>query len=336
MKLTISFLFFLLLLSKQALCQQSDFFEVDFSKADSVALAYPGYDLNKMSILSHLLTKDLNTEVEKFRAIYRWVCDNIGYDYETFSRNQEKRRKLRGEELIQWNKKVNDIVFENLVKRRATVCVGYAYLVKELANLSGIKCEIVDGYGRTANANVRGPGVANHSWNVVMLNEKWYVCDATWSSGLFDVRQNFFVKNFEPGYFLADPHLFIRTHYPLDTSWTLLQRNPSITEFLTAPLVYRTAYHYNLRGLIPLDFDFSAKKGSSVTFSFEADKSLFQDNAAFSLYVERGGETHTFQKTPREMNGIASVDHVFTAKGSYVVHLAIDDQVLFTYAVRIQ
>src|SRR5690349_16328493 len=80
----------------------------DFKKADSVAALYPNHSLNNLKILSDKLTQSLETEEEKFRAIYKWVCDNIEYDYPMHQENQRKREKLKSaEEREAWNKKIS-------------------------------------------------------------------------------------------------------------------------------------------------------------------------------------------------------------------------------------
>ena len=73
------------------------------------------------------------------------------------------------------------------------MCTGYAYLIKEMCFIADLDCEIIDGYARAFDANVNGLESLNHSWNAVKLNNKWYLCDATWSSG-YMVNNSLFVK----------------------------------------------------------------------------------------------------------------------------------------------
>lgn len=209
----------------------------DFRKADSIAGLYSHYSLKNPGKLATRLTTSLQTEEEKFRAIYRWVCDNIEYDYSLFLKNKQKLKLKDKEALADWNKNFSALVFKNLRDRQKTVCTGYAYLVKTLASHAGIKCVIVDGYGRTTQSNIAEPGTANHSWNAVRLNNKWYLCDPTWSSGAYDTRTSKFEKNFNEVYFLSDPSTFIRNHYPLNSDWILLKEKPTLHEFLTRPVV---------------------------------------------------------------------------------------------------
>ena len=50
------------------------------------------------------------------------------------------------------------------------VCNGYAFAVKLLCDISGIRCEIITG---------QGDGVS-HAWNLVCLDDAWYHLDVTW------------------------------------------------------------------------------------------------------------------------------------------------------------
>jgi uncharacterized protein YegL len=73
-------IFIALLISFPSFSQYSEFESVDFSRADSIAENYAGYGLRDQKKLADLLTKDLPTDVEKFRAIFKWVTLNISYD----------------------------------------------------------------------------------------------------------------------------------------------------------------------------------------------------------------------------------------------------------------
>ena len=79
----------------QSYAQQSDFNHIDFRKADNIALALKNEKLDNLSDLSHNLTHDLKTDVEKFRAIYIWVCTNIENDYSQYLKNERKRNRYK-------------------------------------------------------------------------------------------------------------------------------------------------------------------------------------------------------------------------------------------------
>lgn len=253
--------------------QPADLRNINFSRADSIADLYAGHSLNDLRTLSNKLTEPLSTDVEKFRAIYRWVCNNIDNDYALHLKNQRMRAKCKTTGDIEaWNRKMSLMTFKNLVDKKKTVCTGYAYLVKELASRAGISCEIVDGYGRNILSNIGGAGTMNHSWNAVLLNHNWYLCDPTWSAGAYDREQSRYVRKFEPGYFLTDPSLFVRNHYPLDTAWMLVNTvdRPSLQEFLNGPIVYAGLFSHSIEPLHPTTLDVATKSQAVTYFQFKA------------------------------------------------------------------
>ena len=315
--------------------QVAEFENKNFKKADSIAGLYPGHSLRDLRALSYKLTKPLSAEEDKFRAIYKWVCDNIENDYSLYSKNQHQRKKLKDPgQLKAWNKKFSRVVFRTLLEKHRTVCTGYAYLVRELASHAGIECVIIDGYGRTFQANVGGTANANHSWNVVRLNNKWYLCDPTWSSGVIDPQQARFIKEFEPSYFLADPALFVRSHYPLDTAWMLLKDKPNLAGFLNSPVIYRGAFKYNLNPVFPATLNVDAAKGSKVSFQFRKKSDRVFDNVA--LVMEGSETTSVPTKFYLDEVGIYCIDHVFTGKGKFTVHILVDNQYIVTYSVNVR
>ena len=287
----------------------------EIEKADSVASLYPGHSLDDLGILSYKLTASLSTDKGKFRAIYKWVCANIESDYELMEINKRKRAKLKGDALTRWNKAFNLTMIRILVDRHKTLCTGYAWLVRELALRAGIACEIVHGYGRSVRSNIGGTGVANHSWNAVQLNGQWYLCDPTWSSGGV-TESNTFVPSFNDCYFLADPAYFILNHYPLDTTWALLENAPGLHTFLNAPLIYASAYDLRVRPEQPSTFRFATRKGQAINFSF-----INEMCQPLKMMVE---------------NKFVATDYAFPKRGVYAIHVVVDEKIVISYEVAVK
>src|SRR5262249_42776774 len=122
------------------------------------------------------------------------------------------------------------------IAKKRTVCTGYAYLVRELALQAGLSCVRIDGYGRAGRSRV-DKAKPNHSWSAIQLNHRWYLCDPTWSSGVIEGPSKKFLKKYDSAFFLADPSQFAQGHYPLDTSWMLLKKKPTLDEFLNRPIM---------------------------------------------------------------------------------------------------
>lgn len=336
MRLLAIIVFFWLFFIDQLKAQTEDLIDVDFSKADSIARLHAGHPLSNLKSLADSLTNPFSTDIEKFRSIYTWVCLNIKNDYYLFTRNQQKRKKLKNQEaLAAWNAKLHEMVLKNLIEKRQTVCTGYALLIKKLANYAGIDCEIVDGYGRTAQANIGGNGLINHSWNGVTLNGKRYLCDATWSSGAVDTEKKIFIPYYNDIYFLLDPALFIRNHYPIDTSWTLLKNPPTLQQFLTRPLIYNPIFSYRILTITPEDFFVIAEKQKKVEFQFTLPHHISVDKIEF-IIVEPTGPRSITPNVEQVNNELLGFSHTFAKKGDYDVHILFNDQHVITYNVKVR
>ena len=317
--------------------QRTDFDGLNFKKADSIAKVYKGESIINLPVLTHNLTTDLTTDVEKFRAIYTWVSTNIENDYNSYLRTVKKRKKLADnrEAYLAWNNGFTPKVFENLVKYRKTSCTGYAYLLREMANLADIKCEIVNGYGRTPTIALEKNSIPNHSWNAVELNGKWYLCDPTWSAGLIILEDNVpkFRGEYCDGYFLAEPALFAKNHYPLEPSWSLLPNPLTFDAFLEGPVVYKEAFSPNVIPIFPNKMSFEALMGESVFF-----KLSIPDNAmdnTISLLLVKGNKNKVVRPKIIWSQTKCSLEYNFERLGKYDVHLQRNDTIMATYVVNV-
>lgn len=307
--------------------------EMDFSKADSVADLYPAHPLTDLRALSVKLTGPFNNDAEKFRAIFKWVSFNIHNDYELYEINQSKREKLSGEELTAWSKSFHTRVVRKLVREHATVCTGYAYVLTELALHAGISCETIHGYGRNTVSNIGGKGIANHSWNAVQLDGQWYLCDATWASGAIDPQKKSFIQRYNDAYFLTDPSLFIRNHYPLEARWTLIDDPPTLNEFLNGPLIYADAIRRGIRPANPGQFDVRINKGDTYHFLIDTDVALPNDP---SLLINDHKVPYKGAQQQKDPVYLYDVSYTFRRKGTYAAHLVIQGEYLYSFRVIVE
>ena len=320
----------ILLLTSVTVSAQSD--TTEFTKADSIAKLYPRFSLDNLPLLSYKLTSDLPSEPDKFRAIYTWVCLNISNDADMFMQNQAKRAKLQGLELEAWNNKLRRRMFEELPKEYKTVCTGYAYLIRELAHHAGIESVIVDGYGRTIRSNIGSPPVVNHSWNAVKLNGKWFLCDATWSSGAITSTTHEFVSNYNDAYFLADPRTFIRNHSPVDTTWALVSENPSLEQFISRPIIYVDAFRHGVIDLSPDSLDITATKNAQLTFRMKVNAKIDALKITFRYdgSVQNIKPDYVSYKTTEVF-----VYHKPKRRGRHDIHLLIDNKYVATWRINV-
>ncbi len=327
-----------LLFASTAFSQRSDFSTIDFRTADSIALANKGESLKNLPLLTYNLTGSLKTDVEKFRAIYTWICTNIENDYSAYVRTRKKRKKLSDdrEALLVWNHNVTPKVFQKLREEHKTACTGYAYLTREMASLAGLNSKIIDGYGRTATLALNENSLPNHSWNAIELNEKWYLCDPTWSAGRILIEEGLphFESDYHDGYFLADPKLFVKNHYPLQKDWTLLEEPPTYTQFIEGPIVYKESFSPEILIVSPALMRIEKVKYEDTVFKLVLPKGLSTER--ISLSIDNGSSNKTFQPEILLVQNICSFKYSFDKTGTYDVHVKVNDAIIATYVIRVR
>ena len=73
-----------------------------------------------------------------------------------------------------------------------------------------IKSKIITGNAKTLVKDIGKRYHSNHAWNIVIIENKAYLIDATWGAGTYNTH---FEKKVNYFYFLTDPSLFIKKHY---------------------------------------------------------------------------------------------------------------------------
>ncbi|WP_044401783.1 transglutaminase domain-containing protein [Lacinutrix sp. Hel_I_90] len=162
--------------------------------------------------LAYSITKGKESQVEKAQAIYLWITKNISYDHEL-----RVNKKLQKEFYTS-----RENVIQKVLQRQKALCGGFAFLFEQLCEQAGIEAKTIHGFTKLAMAYDK----PNHSWSAVRLDGKWHLLDITWS-----------VSNGNPGnpdayWYLTPPNTFIKSHYPEDINWTLLNKPPSLLDFI--------------------------------------------------------------------------------------------------------
>ena len=318
--------------------QAWDFDHISFKKADSLAMVNKGASLDDLPKLVYNLTNGLETDAERFRSIYLWVCTNIKNDYGLYAKNKRKRKRFQDDslKLEAWNDRFKKRIFKTLLKRKRTICTGYAYMVKTLSQLANIDCEIINGFAKTSSGNPEDLRYPNHSWNAVKLNDKWYLSDPTWSSGVQDLDNGRFKFDYNDGLFLAPPKLFAINHFPLEAQWFLFNDTPPIfTGFLEAPIVYNEAYKLlaghktpqKLYNEVPRNYTLNLEcllkpniKLKTITLEIDdgiSSKIIVPDNFVLK-------------------NQKLFVKHILKNYGFYDIHLSINDQLVASYVFKVR
>jgi hypothetical protein len=329
---------FIFVFAFQTNAQISDFEGIDFQKADRIALEYQNEGLDNLPELSHKLTSELTTDVERFRAIFTWVCGNIANDYGLYSKNMRKRQRYKNDstKLKDWNDKFRKEAFQKLLDDNKTLCTGYAYLLKELSALANINCEIVHGFAKTSTTNIEKLDVPNHSWNAVEVDGKWYLCDPTWASGIPNKVTSRFEFQYNDGFFLANAELFAVNHYPVDSKWLLLDdKDLSFNSFLEAPIIYGKAYANLNTHNEPKKMHNAIQKNEKIIFEFELLKPVEAEE--ISLLIDDGKDSIKIRPELITIEGQSLiVQYEFNRTGFYDVHFLIGSDLISTYTFKVK
>ena len=209
----------------------------DFNKdlCNSIANDLPKRTQTIFNSLKNLIQSKTNglSHKEKSYIVFLWICDNISFDADSFFAG----RKV-------------DVTPEGIFKNGITVCSGYARLYKDIASYINLEVECVSCYAKGVGYE---PGKilnkTDHEYNVIKLDNKWYPIDSTWGAGHIESKK--FIKSYNEFYFLADPELLIKTHFPADEKWLLTKKKYTLEEFFKWPIVKHSFYLYGFEKYSP-------------------------------------------------------------------------------------
>lgn len=102
------------------------------------------------------------SDFEKVKYFNDWLCDNNTYNNETYVTNL--RYMITSAMLYG--------AMGDTYKEKYPVCQGYAFALKYLCDEADIPCTVVTS--------------STHMWNLVKLNNNWYVVDTTWNDNYKD------------------------------------------------------------------------------------------------------------------------------------------------------
>ncbi|MEX6686508.1 transglutaminase domain-containing protein [Danxiaibacter flavus] len=230
------------------------------------------YATTSTDTLSQLLTADAKTEMEKVRAIFFWIVNNIDYNTNVFYQNRYVRKGNKDEEEYDTSSvlpSLDERVSRLVLKRKVAVCDGYARLFKTLCEHAGITSEVITGYAKTNMNRVGQRFISNHKWNAVMIDSNWYLLDATWAAGYIN-GHNEFERQYDANYFLPSPKTFIWDHYPEDVKWALLPEPPSLAEYNRTPFKTSEFSHSTILSFKPEKGLVEASPGDSILFEVES------------------------------------------------------------------
>lgn len=282
---------------------------LDYRFADSIALNFPKKKYKSFTEVAAPLTEPLNTDHEKFRAIFRWITDNIEY-----------------------NKSASGVAdADKIVRKNKAVCQGFSTLLKDMCNSVNIDCEVIVGYTKTEVRDIdKKLKKTDHAWNAVKLYGRWYLVDVTWATSKYNIVTKKFEKNFDEHYFITDPKKFILDHYPQDKKWQMLEKPVKPRQFSSWPLYYADYFHFNFESISLKKGKFRQKINKPVTVTFVAASEIKE--ASMLLNTDRYVTPLQLRKTgnPNEY----AFDFTLEKRENYDMTLYFNGQVVAEYLIK--
>ncbi len=160
--------------------------------------------------IAHHLTKNLETDLEKVRAIFVWIAHNIEYDIKSYD-NKTIAYEFKLEML------------DDLLRSKKGVCGQYSYLFQVMCGVVGLESYFISGIDYSLSEE-------GHAWNAVEIDGEYYLFDVTWSAGRIANFQYF--HEFNDAYFMLTPQRFIKSHFPHDPIFQFLENPITLDDFL--------------------------------------------------------------------------------------------------------
>ena len=147
----------------------------------------------------------------RVKALFDYVADRVEYDVDALSGTRPPQDA--------------ETVFET----GKAVCAGYARLLIALGDHTGDEIVYVTGVSRDLDGEIGGAGPA---WNAARIEGSWYLMDPTWGAGHVGDEFN---PSYNPAYLFTPPEVLIKSHFPDDDRWQLLDAPLSRGEFVRQP-----------------------------------------------------------------------------------------------------
>lgn len=229
------------------------------TQIDALRVSNPkGYVLKIIEEINKIAKNDF----EKIKMIHDVVALLVLYDAKSYWQGTAPRQD-----------------WQTVLAAKVAVCEGYSNLFKYMCDVASVPCEKVSGYARGVGSNIEDeelPNNSNHAWNIVKINNAWYMIDCTWDAGYMEGR--IAKQKYTTDYLFLKPEHMIYTHFPSDSRKQLLLKTISAHHF------------YNLPEVKPKFFD--ACKMQELP-----SKKMFVKNSLHLPYSLNGGFELSFRLT---------------------------------------
>ncbi|XP_077998305.1 uncharacterized protein LOC144451363 isoform X2 [Glandiceps talaboti] len=182
--------------------------------------------------------------------------------------------------------------------------ITWSTLFMRMCRYLGLKCVEIAGSAKRVGYT---PGQAmssddeqyHHTWNAVCIDNYWHFVDCNWGVSHIQEATTFdpFRYKYDEHYFLADPEVIIRTHFPNDPPWQLLRNPFTIQDFVDDIFVKPDFFTY---GFIPVTHKKSLieAENGDVELKLSFTKGYV---VSCELFTKQGSKAQTVNGIPYKM-----------------------------------
>lgn len=231
-----------------------------FDALDDKVIQVAEKDQNTYTDLVHQLTDGLLNDLEKVRAIFRWITvkDLNVMDFDESIESDTPLGLLRG---IKYGTETYHVLFMRLCSYAGLHCVEIRGHSKSVGYEPGMKIQ---------------PEMFQNTWNAVLIDGDWRLVQCNWGArhlvlnkdrrkGGSAKQENGEKENnkenkvssqrgkdkiryqYDEHYFLTDPDEFIQEFCPHEKEWQLLEAPITLEEFEALPFVRSVFFHFGMR-----------------------------------------------------------------------------------------
>ncbi|KAF7640349.1 LIM zinc-binding domain-containing protein [Meloidogyne graminicola] len=252
-----------------------------FTQIDQLAVCVASQEMQTFTDLVRSLTAGARSDVDKARAIYRWITVK-NLNVMTFDSNLDKDTPM------------------GLLRGIKYGIESYHVLFKRLCSYAGLHCVVIKGFSKSAGYQPGIPFPDNrfrNTWNAVFLDGSWRFVQCNWGARhLVNAKElknggvNIEDKNeiegdanlryeYDDHYYMTDPEEMIYEFFPDDSQWQLLPRPITLKQFEQLPFVRSLFFRFGLQFTDPrlqavLKADRSGAVGISLSMGPESAKNL--------------------------------------------------------------
>ena len=258
------------------------------------------------------LTFGLVTDLEKARAIFRWIT-------------------VKDLNAIEFGDSLNTDTPLGLLRGIKYGTETYHTLFMRLCSYAGLHCVDIKGHSKSVGYEPGmkiQPGKFTNTWNAILIDGEWRFVQCNWGARHLVMSKDKKVESantsinstnttatapagkpsrdkikyqYDEHYFLPDPEEFILEFYPHNSEWQLLENPITLDEFESLPFVRSLFFHYHLdfvnqrqavilsntRGACDIKLRMPEDLKSRLAFHFHLRLSNKEDNEINGIKLER-------------------------------------------------